>query len=99
MEFTYFFSLSKQQLDLVTIVKGLDAVRSSIIIAMSFLNEINYDDNDDDHDDNDDDDVADEDIEPNFYRHDVGNDDSGGGLPLISILQTDLSLSITLTWN
>ena len=85
MEFTNFLSLIKQQFDLVTIIKGLHAVRSFIIISMGFIiiiiiiiistgffNEI---DDDDDDDDDDEEDIDDEDNNPNFYRHDVGNDD------------------------
>ena len=70
MELTNFLSLIKQQFDLVTIIKGLHAVRSFIILNLhgfyynlGFFNEI---DDDEDDDDDDDDNIDDEDNNPNF---------------------------------
>lgn len=75
IEFTNFLSLIKQQFDLVTIITGLHAVRSFIIISMGFISFFIiiiistafltiYDDNDDD--DDDDDNKDDENNNPNF---------------------------------
>lgn len=67
IEFTIFFSLSKQQLNLVIIIKEYKQWEVPLWSPWVFFNEIDDDDVDDDDDGDDDDNVDDEDNDPNFF--------------------------------